>query len=601
MNWTGLDSAYHQAQRQNIPFRMHVLVWGNQQPTWMENLTPAEQLAEIKEWYAAVAQRYPNIAFLEVVNEPTNDPPRKRGATDQGSGNYIEALGGDGATGWDWVINSFKLAREYFPNTKLMLNDYSVENTAGNAQRYLNIINLLKQQNLIDVIGIQGHAFSTRPTPAATLTSNLDLLATSGLPLYITELDIDGLLDDVQLAEYQRVFPLFWEHPAVQGVTLWGYRPGHWRTAQGAYIAFENGAERPALKWLREYVQSTNLSTITTASTLSATTFCGGSTLSVPFSVNGVVAANQTFTAQLSDAVGSFANPTAIGSVTASAAGSYSVAATIPVNTPEGTRYRIRVASSNPNVLGNANNTNLTINPVFTAPEVVVLPVDAAYTGGVPTNIYLGYGPQSVILAASGGASYAWEGTAGLSSTSVADPVFTATAAGTFQYIVTITNAAGCTATKQVTLNVLDVRCGNNDRVPKVLVCVNGKVVCVAKSAVPALLLYTKGIVRLGDCTTGTNADLAALKEQIIRLFEAYPNPFSGRTVLRFRSTESGPTQLQVYNQFGQLVATPFNGAAERGREYEVTLDGASLPDGIYTGRLLTNGKVETIRLMLNR
>jgi endo-1,4-beta-xylanase len=601
MNWAGLDSAYNQAKRQNVPFRMHVLIWGNQQPAWIENLPPAEQLAEIKEWFAAVAQRYPDIAFLEVVNEPTNDPPRRTSPTDQGSGNYIEALGGTGATGWDWVINSFKLAREYFPNTPLMLNDYSVENVPANTQRYLNIINLLKRENLIDVIGIQGHAFSTRPTPSATLTSNLNLLATSGLPLYITEFDVDGLQDDVQLAEYQRVFPLFYEHPAVKGITLWGYRPGHWRTGQGAYLAFENGAERPALKWMREYVQSTNLATITTATSLGATSYCGSSTLSVPFSVAGTVTANQTFTAELSDATGSFANPTAIGTATASAAGSYSVSATIPANTPEGSGYRIRVASSNPNVLGNANNTNLTINPIFTAPEIVVTPTNNTYTGGVPTNIYLGYGPQSVRLTAAGGVNYAWTGPEGLSSTSGATPIFTATQAGAFTFSVTITNEAGCTATKQVTLTVVDARCSNNDNAPKVLVCVNGKVVCVAKSAVPALLTYTKGIVRLGDCTTGTNVDLTALKEQIIRFFEAYPNPFSGRTTLRFRSTESGQTQLQVYNQFGQLVATPFNGVAEGGREYELTLDGSSLPGGIYTGRLLTNGKVETIRLMLNK
>jgi len=62
--------------------------------------------------------------------------------------------------------------------------------------------------------------------------------------------------DNTQLMEYQRVFPLFWEHPAIQGITLWGYRPGHWRSAQGAYLAYDNGAERPALEWLRDYVQN---------------------------------------------------------------------------------------------------------------------------------------------------------------------------------------------------------------------------------------------------------------------------------------------------------------------------------------------------------
>jgi endo-1,4-beta-xylanase len=70
----------------------------------------------------------------------------------------------------------------------------------------------------------------------------------------VSELDIDGPTDEIQLEDYKRVFPVFWEHPAVKGITLWGFRPGHWRTAQGAYLVLDNGAERPAMKWLQAYV-----------------------------------------------------------------------------------------------------------------------------------------------------------------------------------------------------------------------------------------------------------------------------------------------------------------------------------------------------------
>ncbi|MBD0257857.1 MAG: endo-1,4-beta-xylanase [Cytophagales bacterium] len=251
MNWTELDAAYQLAEDNGFPFRFHVLIWGNQQPAWIENLPPAEQLEEIREWYAAVAARYPGIDFLEVVNEPTNDPPNQPG---NGGGNYINALGGSGATGWDWVLTSFRLARQYFPAAKLMINDYNVESTPANVQRYLGIINLLKAENLVDAIGLQGHAFSTRFASAATLKSVLDGYQATGLPVYVTELDIDGQTDQIQLDEYKRVFPVYWEHPAVAGVTLWGYRPGHWRTAQGAFLATAEGCERPALVWLRRYV-----------------------------------------------------------------------------------------------------------------------------------------------------------------------------------------------------------------------------------------------------------------------------------------------------------------------------------------------------------
>jgi endo-1,4-beta-xylanase len=253
MVWGELDAAYQFAKKQGLPFKLHVLVWGNQQPAWLEKLPPKEQLEEIEEWYAAVAQRYPDPDWIEVVNEPLHDPPDKPG---DGGGNYIKALGGDGKTGWDWVLSSFRMARKHFPRSRLLINEYSVLNTPKDAQRYKGIIKLLQAEKLVDGVGIQCHAFETNAA-TKTLSENLNLLAGLGLPIYITELDIDGWDDSVQLAEYKRVFPLLWEHKAVRGITLWGYRPGMWRTPQGAALTHEQGAERPALVWLRDYLDKT--------------------------------------------------------------------------------------------------------------------------------------------------------------------------------------------------------------------------------------------------------------------------------------------------------------------------------------------------------
>jgi endo-1,4-beta-xylanase len=256
-NWTDLDAAYKLAKDNGFPFRFHVLTWGFQQPSWIRFLSPADQLAEIKEWYAAVAARYPDIDYLEVVNEPSNNTPA---SPRLGGGNYINALGGNGATGYDWILNAFRLARQYFPNARLMINEYSVENSTTGATRYLNIIKLLQRENLIDAIGTQAHSFSTYNVPAATITSNLNLLASTGLPLYVTELDIhgDGSTNDdaTQLAEYQRVFPTYWLNPNIKGMSLFGYLPG---TDANSFLAYANGAQRPALTWLDNYVRTTAL------------------------------------------------------------------------------------------------------------------------------------------------------------------------------------------------------------------------------------------------------------------------------------------------------------------------------------------------------
>ena len=252
MNWTDVDAAYAFARQNGFPFKFHNLIWGQQQPAWIETLPPEEQLQEIQQWFAAVGERYPDADLVDVVNEPLHTLPNHTG---NGGGNYIDALGGAGASGWDWVLNAFRMARTYLPHSKLVLNEYSVVNSPMQLARYQEIIALLQAENLIDVIGEQGHAFSTGGS-IDVMRASLDSLGAMGLPVMITELDIDGPTDDVQLSDYQRIFPLFWEHPAVAGVTLWGYRPGHWRTAQGAYLALGNGFERPALVWLRDYLNS---------------------------------------------------------------------------------------------------------------------------------------------------------------------------------------------------------------------------------------------------------------------------------------------------------------------------------------------------------
>ncbi|RYY17219.1 MAG: hypothetical protein EOO36_10035, partial [Cytophagaceae bacterium] len=278
-NWTELDAAYDQAQAVGGVFRMHTLIWGAQQPTWLYNLSPADQLAEINTWFAAVRDHFAGkkIDFIDVVNEPIHTPPTgfvtvgsptiPAGSVANDGGAYINALGGAGATGYDWIITSFQLARQYFPNAKLMINEYSVENSAASAATYVQIINLLKARGLIDGVGLQAHAFSFTNIPTATLQANIATIATTNLPLYATEFDIDGANDAAQLAEYQRVFPLFWENPAVRSVTLWGARVGHWRTAQGDNIINADGTERPALTWLKSYVASTYTAPMWTGNT----------------------------------------------------------------------------------------------------------------------------------------------------------------------------------------------------------------------------------------------------------------------------------------------------------------------------------------------
>ncbi|MFN4123169.1 MAG: beta strand repeat-containing protein, partial [Flavobacteriales bacterium] len=107
-------------------------------------------------------------------------------------------------------------------------------------------------------------------------------------------------------------------------------------------------------------------------SSISGSPFCVGSSfgaaVDVPYTISGTFNSGNIFTAQLSDASGSFASPVNIGTLSSTSAGT--ISATIPAGTASGSGYRIRVTGSNPATTGSDNGSNLTVQ-TFAAPTSV--------------------------------------------------------------------------------------------------------------------------------------------------------------------------------------------------------------------------------------
>ena len=149
----------------------------------------------------------------------------------------------------------------------------------------------------------------------------------------------------------------------------------------------------------------------------------------------------------------------------------------------------------------------------------------------------------------------------------------------------TATSASGCTATKSVTLTVQDVRCGSNNN--KVLVCHYGSQICINAGDVAAHLLNHHD--PLGKCTAGTARLLAASPEAAQPpLFEAFPNPFTESTTLRFQAMTTEKAQLRVYNALGQLVTTLYDEETQAGQAHEIVWAGKDLAVGLYICRRRT-------------
>ena len=255
-------------------------------------------------------------------------------------------------------------------------------------------------------------------------------------------------------------------------------------------------------------------------------------------------------------------------------------------------------------VVTGANGCAATAQATLQAPAPVALPtVQVVLNGapvlpGQPTTIFLGYGPQSATLTATGGVSYRWSPAAGLSNPTIANPVFSPTAAGQYQYYVTATNATGCPAVASVRLTVVDARCGNNPRNPKVLVCHNGHEICISPNAVSAHVgPGSKHNDYLGKCD-GSGFATGARAEAVL---EAFPNPIAAGTVVKFRATGAGAATVRVYNQMGVLIATLFDGVAESDRDYSLALDAAKWPRGLYLCHFVSQGQTRTQRLVVDK
>jgi GH35 family endo-1,4-beta-xylanase len=257
-SYGGVDNVSSYAKQRGIPWKFHTLVWGQAYPDWIVSANLDTIAKAIEERTKFVGQRYPDMESVDVVNEPLSSFVAS--ASWPYANKVKDALGGSGTTGWDFVIKPFEWARKYCDQkVKLILNEYNLLNNDGRTTTFLQIVDSLKKRKLIDAIGIQAHRFEIEVAAVSSMKNNLDRLAATGLPIYISEFDLGNISnagtpnDSVQLALYKQRFPFIWNHPAVRGITIWGYIEGAvWQTS--TFLRRGSGVERPALQWLRSYI-----------------------------------------------------------------------------------------------------------------------------------------------------------------------------------------------------------------------------------------------------------------------------------------------------------------------------------------------------------
>jgi endo-1,4-beta-xylanase len=237
-NWTALDAIYDYAEKNKILFKQHTFVWGSQQPGGTINPEA------VQKWMTEFCTRYPNTKLIDVVNEP---PPHT-------TPNYANNIGGGTNGDWKWVANAFTWARAACPNAILILNDFNNIEWSNDNAHFIDIVKKVQAQNApIDALGAQAHDLDNGQVSLATVTKLLgNLNSQTGLPVYITEMDIDTTDDARQLSLYKQYFPLFMTTKYVKGITIWGWIFGQtWASAPNSGL-IKSGTPRPAMNYLME-------------------------------------------------------------------------------------------------------------------------------------------------------------------------------------------------------------------------------------------------------------------------------------------------------------------------------------------------------------
>ena len=242
--------------------------------------------------------------------------------------------------------------------------------------------------------------------------------------------------------------------------------------------------------------------------------------------------------------------------------------------------YAAGITTVNGGILAAYHNANdCALGPLL---EVNVSDVYAVSPGGNANTIYIGYGPSSLTLTANitgGHPSYnfSWKlGATLLSSgqTLLINP----SSDGTYDYIVTVTDAWGCIKEFTKTIYVIDLRSGHDG--DKILLCHGGRERSVLPESVVDHLTHGD---YLGNCPPPPPVEVGRAGKQtnaneIAKGFKIYPNPATNFLDVQWTTTNKSQTTIRILNAEGRVVKTlTTKGAINNQR---ISLEG--LAKGIY-------------------
>ncbi|XVF67905.1 hypothetical protein PTKIN_Ptkin10aG0159600 [Pterospermum kingtungense] len=208
-NYTIPDQMLEFVRAHQIIARGHNIFWEDPKyaPAWVRNLTGPELQSAVNSRIQSLMSKYKEeFIHWDVSNEMLHFDF------------YEQRLGPDA------TLHFYETAHQSDPLATLFMNEFNVVETCSDPKStvdtYIERIRDLKHGGMyMDGIGLESHF--TIPNPPL-MRAVLDKLATLGLPIWLTEVDISRSVGkELQAIYLEQVLREGFSHPSVNGIMLW--------------------------------------------------------------------------------------------------------------------------------------------------------------------------------------------------------------------------------------------------------------------------------------------------------------------------------------------------------------------------------------------